>query len=133
MPALAWQRVSHHVIAEQAKHVAIPRRFGVIMQEIWALQPRFEQRAKKRVYRLLAHPRFRAAYDFLLLRAAEGPEIAELGQWWTQAQTLSPEALAGHVAPVESSADPATQPASARKRVRRRGRKKPADTVAPAE
>src|SRR5512146_183779 len=87
-PALAWQRVSHNIIAEQAKHVAIPRRFGATMEEIWELQPRFEQRTKKRVHRLLAHPRFRAAYDFLLLRAPESPEVAELGTWWTQAQGL---------------------------------------------
>ena len=73
-PALAWQRVSDHIITEQAKQVAIPRRFAVVMQEIWMLQPRFEQRIKKRVFRLMAHPRFRAAYDFLLLRAVEGPE-----------------------------------------------------------
>ena len=88
-PALAWQRVSHHVIAEQAKHVAIPRRFGAMMEEIWELQPRFEQRTKKRVQRLLAHPRFRAAYDFLLLRAPESAETAELGEWWTQVQGTS--------------------------------------------
>jgi poly(A) polymerase len=93
-PALAWQRVSHQVITEQAKHVAIPRRFSVTMHEIWLLQPRFELRQRKRVFRLMTHPRFRAAYDFLLLRASESPEIAELGQWWTQAQTVSPEELA---------------------------------------
>jgi poly(A) polymerase len=82
------------VITEQAKHVAIPRRFSVTMHEIWLLQPRFELRQRKRVFRLMTHPRFRAAYDFLLLRASESPEIAELGQWWTQAQTVSPEELA---------------------------------------
>jgi poly(A) polymerase len=96
-PASAWLRVSHHIIAEQAKHVAIPRRFGAVMEEIWFLQPRFEQRTKKRVHRLLAHPRFRAAYDFLLLRAPEGAEVAELGAWWTQAQGLSADALAQHL------------------------------------
>jgi poly(A) polymerase len=94
--ASAWLRVSHNIIAEQAKHVAIPRRFGAIMEEIWFLQPRFEQRTKKRVHRLLTHPRFRAAYDFLLLRAAEGPEIAELGEWWTQVQGMSAEQLTAH-------------------------------------
>ena len=96
-PASAWLRVSHHVINEQAKHVAIPRRFGVMMQEIWVLQPRFEQRTKKRVHRMLTHPRFRAAYDFLLLRAAESPETAELGEWWTQAQGVSSAELAAQI------------------------------------
>ena len=132
-PMLAWQRVSHHVMAEQANQVAIPKRFGIVMQEIWTLQPRFEQRLKKRVFRLLAHPRFRAAYDFLLLRAAESPEIAELGEWWTRAQATPHDVLAqdlsaappvGAAAPV-ASRPPAVEgvPVTAAKRRRRRRRK----------
>jgi poly(A) polymerase len=119
-PNLAWQRVSHQVIAEQAKHVAIPRRFGQVMQEIWVLQPRFADRQKKRVFRLLTHPRFRGAYDFLLLRAAEGGDIAELGRWWTHAQASPHEALAEELsaAPAE-----ATGLADATKKRRRRRRK----------
>jgi poly(A) polymerase len=109
--ASAWLRVSHHIIDEQAKHVAIPRRFGAVMEEIWFLQPRFEQRSKKRVQRLLAHPRFRAAYDFLLLRAPESAHVAELGAWWTQVQELSGEQLAAHVHTVEA-ADPEPLPAA---------------------
>ena len=125
---LAWQRVSHHVIAEQAKHVAIPRRFGMIMQEMWTLQPRFEHRLKKRVFRLMAHPRFRAAYDFFLLRAAESPAMAELGQWWTQAQEVPHEALAEQlVASVEADEGaPPDAAAAPKKRARRRRRGKPA-------
>ena len=124
---LAWQRVSHHVIAEQAKHVAIPRRFGLIMQEMWTLQPRFEQRQKKRVFRLLAHPRFRAAYDFLLLRAAESPAMAELGQWWTQAQETPHDELAEQLA-TSVEPDDAALPSDAvapKKRARRRRRSTP--------
>jgi poly(A) polymerase len=128
--ALAWQRVSQFVIAEQAKQVAIPRRFGLVMQEIWSLQPRFEQRMKKRVHRLVAHPRFRAAYDFLLLRAVEGEEIAALGTWWTQAQTLPHDELAAQLNSVaqEPPAGPATpQPDSeTQPGRRRRRRRKPA-------
>jgi poly(A) polymerase len=133
--SLAWQRVSDHVMTEQAKHVAIPRRFGMVMQEIWVLQPRFEARMKKRVFRLLAHPRFRAAYDFLLLRAVEGPEIEELGQWWTRAQSLSHEALAAELSSVQPSPAPkseATESTDAepkKKRPRRRRRPKPASTT----
>ncbi len=109
--ASAWLRVSHHVIDEQAKHVAIPRRFGAVMEEIWILQPDFEQRTKKRVHRLLAHPRFRAAYDFLLLRAAESAEIAELGVWWTQVQGMSAENLAAHLPAAGSAAGGDADPA----------------------
>ena len=133
-PSSAWLRVSHHVINEQAKHVAIPRRFGAVMEEIWILQPRFEHRTKKRVHRLLAHPRFRAAYDFLLLRAPEGPHIAELGVWWTQVQGMSAEQMAAHLPPAGaahgSDADVAGPDAEAAaappRRRRRRGRPRPA-------
>jgi poly(A) polymerase len=135
-PALAWQRVSDHVIAEQAKQVAIPRRFAIVMQEIWTLQPRLEQRLKKRVFRTMAHPRFRAAYDFLLLRAVEGPEVAELAQWWTHAQAVPHEVLSTElasaapppVAPVTATTEGETAP-----RKRRRRRRKPSDSSQPAE
>jgi poly(A) polymerase len=126
----AWLRVSHHVINEQAKHVAIPRRFGVVMEEIWILQPRFGQRTKKRVHRLLAHPRFRAAYDFLLLRAAESAAIAELGVWWTQVQGMSNDELTAHLVGAEMPADLAedgavASEAAAKPARKRRRRRKP--------
>jgi hypothetical protein len=41
----------------------------------------------------MAHPRFRAAFDFLLLRADESPSLRELGQWWAHAQQLPPDVL----------------------------------------
>ena len=90
----AWSRAATHVVAEQCQRVAIPRRFTITMEEIWSLQPRFEQIQRKKVFRLLTHPRFRAAFDFLLLRAAESPAIGELGQWWAHAQQLPHETLA---------------------------------------
>ncbi|HZP67421.1 MAG TPA: polynucleotide adenylyltransferase PcnB, partial [Rudaea sp.] len=127
----AWQRVGHHVIAEQAKHVAIPRRFGVVMQEIWSLQPRFEQRIKKRMTRLLAHPRFRAAYDFLLLRAVEGEQIAELGRWWTEAQK-SPQNVQFVEGPIAAPAAADDTETAAPTRRRRRRRRKPANDASAA-
>lgn len=111
-PADAWTTAAAHVVAEQCQRVAIPRRFTFTMEEIWALQPRFEQLQRKRVFRLMAHPRFRAAYDFLLLRAAESPALAELGRWWTHAQQLEPEVLSAAL-PVSSgnaTLDAATVP-----------------------
>jgi poly(A) polymerase len=134
---LAWQRVSHHVITDQARQVAIPRRFGIVMQEIWTLQPRFEQRIKKRVFRLLAHPRFRAAYDFLLLRAAESPAIAELGEWWTRVQTLPHDVLAAELsaaapaAPQGPVAAVSTVGESDAPAKRRRGRRRKPGQAAP--
>ena len=53
------------------------------MRDIWAMQPRFERRTGKAPYKLLEHPRFRAGYDFLLLRCESGEIDAELGEWWT--------------------------------------------------
>nr|WP_226801503.1 polynucleotide adenylyltransferase PcnB [Alkalilimnicola sp. S0819] len=89
--ALALQEAGSEVLAEQMQRVAIPKRFSLPMREIWLLQPRFERTHGKRAQRLLSHPRFRAAYDFLLLRAAVGEVPEELAQWWTEVQD-SPEA-----------------------------------------
>lgn len=74
------------VCQRQLSLVAIPKRFTLPMREIWSLQPRLEQRNGKRPYRLIAHPRFRAAYDFLVLRAAAGEADPELADWWTRFQ-----------------------------------------------
>jgi poly(A) polymerase len=74
------------VLDNPAKQIAIPRRFEATIKEIWALQPRFEQRSGSRPFRLLEHPRFRAAYDFLVLRAEAGEAPQELADWWTQFQ-----------------------------------------------
>ncbi|MGB1111305.1 MAG: polynucleotide adenylyltransferase PcnB, partial [Gammaproteobacteria bacterium] len=56
------------------------------MREIWELQPRFERRTGKRAFRLLTHPRFRAAYDFLCLRVDSGEPLGDLCEWWTRFQ-----------------------------------------------
>ncbi len=79
------------VIAEQIRHISIPRRFSVQAKEIWALQPRFQNRAGRRPMRLMAHPRFRAAYDFLVLRAQSGEVEQELADWWTAIQGADEE------------------------------------------
>jgi len=71
------------VLQTQAKHVFIPKRIVSIMQEIWLLQPRLTRRKDKRCFGVLEHSRFRAAYDFLVLRAAAGEEdIQESVDWW---------------------------------------------------
>lgn len=70
------------VLEKQRAQLAIPRRYDAIMKEIWGLQPRFEQRAGQRPFRLLGVPRFRAGYDFLLLRCESGEIEFSLGEWW---------------------------------------------------
>lgn len=84
----AMQQAGSQVIGRQVQLISIPRRFSTAVQEIWNLQHRFEQRAGKRPHRLATHPRFRAAYDFLLLRAESGEADMELAQWWTRFQEL---------------------------------------------
>jgi poly(A) polymerase len=74
------------VLEQQAERIAIPRRFEATIKEIWSLQPRFEQRAGARPFRLLEHPRFRAAYDFLVIRGESGEAPAALVEWWTTFQ-----------------------------------------------
>lgn len=93
-PSVAQQRAADRVTLHQAERIALPRRFSLPMQEIWLLQPRFSQRLRKRVFRLLAHPRFRAAFDFLELRMSGNPEMAEDVAFWREAQLQSPEHLA---------------------------------------
>lgn len=85
-PQNAFLQAAAEVCARQQQRVAVPKRFSMPMREIWALQPRFEQRTGKRPYRLLAHPRFRAAYDFLLLRAESGEIEQDVADWWTRFQ-----------------------------------------------
>jgi poly(A) polymerase len=82
----ALQLASHSVIAEQIRHTSLPKRFSIPMREIWLLQPRFRQRQGKRPLRLMSHPHFRAAYDFLCLRAAAGEDLQDACQWWTELQ-----------------------------------------------
>jgi poly(A) polymerase len=81
---------AHEVASAQQRHVAIPKRFGMPMREIWSLQPRLERRQGRRPMALLGHPRFRAAYDFLLLRAESGEVDPELADWWTKFQDANP-------------------------------------------
>ena len=78
------------LVAEQQDHTAYPRRFSAPMKEMLVMQLRFENRRGARAHRLLNHKRFRAAYDFLLLRARCGEADPELAQWWTDIQTLPP-------------------------------------------
>ncbi len=72
------------VLDRQAEKLAITKRLVGDIKEIWSLQPRFEQRSGKRPYALLDHPRFRAGYDFMLLRAQTGEIDRTLGDWWTR-------------------------------------------------
>ncbi len=107
------------VLDSQAEKLAITRRIAGDIKEIWALQPRFDSRAGKRPYALLEQPRFRAAYDFLLLRAEAGEIDAGVARWWTAFQNGDGEARAALLLP-ETSGD----------KKRRRRRRKPREGAA---
>lgn len=104
------------VLDVQGEKLAITRRIAGDIKDIWALQPRFEQRSGKRPYALLEQPRFRAGYDFLLLRAQAGEIDMEIADWWTRFQNVEGEQRAGML-----QAEPAGE------KKKRRRRKKPAN------
>ncbi len=85
------QLAGERVLSRQLDRVAIPRRFSTPMREIWSLQHRFEYRMGNRPHKLLAHPRFRAAYDFMLLRSESGEVDPGLAAWWTNFQAVDSE------------------------------------------
>jgi len=123
MPALF--EAMDKVLEQQAKRLAIPRRFEATIKETWALQPRFEQRSGQRPFRLLEHPRFRAGYDFLWLRCASGEmegELAGLAEWWDRFQH-------GTQAEREKLLHPDEAVPKKRRRSRSRGRKRKEDEV----
>lgn len=109
--AQAQTIAQREVLAEQVQRVSIPKRFSVPMREMWQLQPRFHRRRGKAPARLMSHPRFRAAYDLLLLRAEVGEEPEELAQWWTDIQE-------------EPASVQTAQPPAPRRRRRRGGRRR---------
>jgi poly(A) polymerase len=104
------------VLDVQGEKLAITRRIAGDIKDIWALQPRFEQRAGKRPYALLEQPRFRAGYDFLLLRAEAGEIDTEVAEWWTHFQQAEGDKRAEMLIP-EAAGD----------KKKRRRRKKPAN------
>jgi poly(A) polymerase len=126
LPA-AIAQASEEVLARAVLQVAIPKRFSMPMREIWALQSRLEQPHAGRARRLLTHPRFRAAYDFLLLRAEAGDAaLQDIAGWWTRAQSgadLPPVP----VTVLEGEGDPVRK-----KRRRRGGRRRKRAEPAPS-
>jgi poly(A) polymerase len=90
-PIPALHEAMEEVLARQRARLAIPHRYDAVMKEMWLLQPRFEQRSGQRPLRLLSVPRFRAGYDFLLLRCECGEVEVPLGDWWTEFQDANDE------------------------------------------
>ncbi|PCI59574.1 MAG: poly(A) polymerase [Gammaproteobacteria bacterium] len=91
-PQDAFFAALHEVSSEQQRSIAIMKRFQAMMKDIWILQDRLTQRVGKRAYKAFEHPKFRAGYDFLLLRSEIEPELySELAKWWTDFQNANHE------------------------------------------
>ena len=86
----ALHAAANEVLAHQVNCIALPRRLTTPMREVWTLQPRFHKRIGMRCLKFIQHPRFRAAYDFMLLRAQYGELDPQIADWWTKIQTLNP-------------------------------------------
>lgn len=106
---------------EVQSRITLPKRFSLGMREMFALQPRLEHPRGRRALRVLEHPRFRAAYDLLLLRAQHGMASAEMAQWWTRIQEASAEER-GRMA--DSLTAQAPRPEGPRRGGRRRRRRR---------
>jgi poly(A) polymerase len=118
----ALHEAMHEALDAQRGSLAIPRRFDATMKELWLLQPRFPQRGGTRPYRLLEHPRFRAAYDFFELRAQAGNAPLDIAKWWERFQAVGGD---------ERNAMVVTDDQPKKKRRRRRGKKHQEDGAPP--
>jgi len=128
IPAL--QDAMDETIAAQSSGMTIQRRFESDMREIWSMQPRFEKRVGRYPYRLIESPRFRAGYDFMLLRCATGEQNPALGQWWTDFIAADSGAQEALLASVKNEVGSAVKTAAKRRR-RRKPKASPAATTSP--
>jgi poly(A) polymerase len=94
-PQDAFFSAMSEIMSEQQQSIGIPKRFQGVMKDILILQDKLSRREGKRAYKAFEHPKFRAGYDFLLLRAEieaeNSPELTVLAKWWTDFQNTSPE------------------------------------------
>lgn len=79
-------------IARQQAHTSVPKRFSTFMRETWELQPRLESPNPRQIDRVTGHPRFRAAYDFLVVREQAGHATNGMADWWTRFQAADEDA-----------------------------------------
>lgn len=130
LPAFdAYQIAAADVMARQSRSIAVPKRFSLPARDIWMLQLRLPQTQPRRAERLLTHPKFRAGYDFLLLRGRTSGQrdLIKLGEFWTQLQKEHPVESRPVSQPGQERSS--ERPANRRKRSNRR--RKPASSDKP--
>jgi poly(A) polymerase len=118
----------HEIFRLQNDYVAVPKRLGMLIRDIWLLQTRMNRTSGKRTLKVLHHASFRAAYDFLLLRAAAAPELKALADWWTAFYKAEGQERDTLIHPPTAQTTPAT-----RRRKRRRRKKTETETEKPHE
>lgn len=119
----AFNIAMNDVLHRQIQRIMIPKRFSSGMKDIWMMQQRLPKRFGRRAFQLLEHPRFRAGYDFLLLRGqVEGGELMELADWWTEFQEASSDK---RKAMLNTLREQEGRPQQRRPRRRRKPRSKP--------
>ncbi|MDH5735195.1 MAG: polynucleotide adenylyltransferase PcnB, partial [Gammaproteobacteria bacterium] len=101
--SIAMQNAMSTVIKNQIGITSIPRRFSMVMRDIWHLQYRFKYRHGHRARSLLAHHKFRAAYDFMCLRNKAKEIEDDSCEWWTRIQTMSSDQQEKMLKPAKSS------------------------------
>jgi poly(A) polymerase len=119
-PSEARAIAASEALAAEQEIITIPRRFSQFVRDVWGLQGRLEQIRPKSLRLTLEHPRFRAGYDFLVLRAQTGEPVAEQADWWTAFQERDAH---GREAMIDTLS--AVTPAPEKKKRRRRRRRKP--------
>jgi poly(A) polymerase len=101
---IAYQSAANEVLSKQIKITAMPRHITQSMRDVWFMQNKFSRTVGARPYRLLEQAKFRAAYDFLHLRAETGGADMELVNWWTRFQSADDELRRKMTAPPKGSA-----------------------------
>jgi len=115
-PIPAMQEAAHELISEQCQRIAIPKRFTLPIREIWDMQERLPRRSGKRADMLLDNPRFRAGYDFLLLRESAGEQTNGLGEWWTEYQDANDSGRRDMIRDLSNAKDDGAGPAPRKRR-----------------
>jgi len=113
------------VLARQIEHVAMPRRFSLIAREIWSMQPRLQEKRGRRPEEMLERARFRAGYDFLVLRAEAGEKVKDEADWWTNFQQADESQRAQLLDQGRSPANASDGDGKKRRRRRRRRPRRP--------
>lgn len=118
----AYFSAASEILTQQVRRISLPRHLTLAIREIWNQQAKFEFRVGAKASKLLTHPRFRAAYDFLMLRAQAGTASEELAEWWTKYQQVNETER-------RKMTQPAQQPKSAKSKKKRTYRRKSKNAV----